>query len=148
VPPATLEEILEVQARACAEAGSALYARILRAVVEDVRAGGPCAVVLRPHVRDPYGSALALRLLGAVHRLVLEGRAPGLAANYPSAGGRPDHGDPAAAFLAVVAEQREEIAQLLHDGVQTNEVGRSAVLVGGYALVARRAGLPLRVLEV
>jgi hypothetical protein len=32
--------------------------------------------------------------------------------------------------------------------VQTNEVGRAAVLVGGYVEVARRAGLPLRVLEV
>jgi hypothetical protein len=148
VAPSTLEEILGVQARACAEAGSALYARILSAAVDDVRAGGPCAAVLRPHLRDPYGSALALRLLGAVHRLVLEGRAPELARCYPSAGGDPAHGDPAAAFLAVVAGQREEVAQLLHEGVQTNEVGRSAVLVGGYALVAARTGLPLRVLEV
>ena len=34
------------------------------------------------------------------------------------------------------------------DGVQTNEVGRSAALVGGFVEVARRSGLPLRLLEL
>jgi hypothetical protein len=148
VAPTSVEEVLEVQARACADAGSDLYARVLTGVVADVRAGGPCARVLRPHARDPYGTALALRLLGAVHRLVLEGRAPALAASYPSAGGDPTVGDPAAAFVAVVEEHADEVARLLHEGVQTNEVGRSAVLVGGYAVVAARTALPLRVLEV
>jgi hypothetical protein len=33
-------------------------------------------------------------------------------------------------------------------GVQTNEVGRTALLAPGFALVARRTGLPLRLLEV
>lgn len=146
--PTTVDEVLEVQARACAAAGSDLYARVLGGVLADVRAGGPCAAVLRPHARDPYGTALALRLLGAVHRLVLEGRAPDLARSYPSVGGDPAHGDPAAAFVAVVDEHRDEVARLLHEGVQTNEVGRSAVLVGGYAVVAARTALPLRVLEV
>ena len=32
--------------------------------------------------------------------------------------------------------------------VQTNEVGRSAVLVGGYAAITHRTSLPLRVLEI
>jgi hypothetical protein len=36
----------------------------------------------------------------------------------------------------------------MEDRVQTNEVGRAAVLVGGFAEVAARTGLPLRVLEV
>ena len=39
---------------------------------------------------DPVGSALALRFLGAVHRIVLDGRAPDLAALYPSVGGVSD----------------------------------------------------------
>jgi hypothetical protein len=53
------------------------------------------------------------------------------------------------AFLATVADRRPEIEARIEDGVQTNEVGRAAVLVGGYAEVARRSGgLPLRVLEI
>jgi hypothetical protein len=120
---------------------------MIEGVAEDVAAGGVCAAVLGPHAGDPFASALPLRFLGAVHRLVLDGRAPALAAHYPSAGGAPGPGL-VEVFLATVAELRPEIEARLGDGVQTNEVGRAAVLAPGYALVARRAGLPLRVFEV
>ena len=142
-----LSETLDHQRRACVRLGSHLYARVIEGVAEDVAAGGMCASVLGPHAGDPFASALPLRFLGAVHRLVLDGRAPALAAHYPSAGGSPGPGL-AEAFLATVAELRPEIEARLGDGVQTNEVGRAAALAPGYALVARRAGLPLRVLEV
>lgn len=140
--------VLAYQAEACRAVGSALYEQILLGALDDLRAGGVCARVLDDHHVDPYGSALALRFLGAVHRIVLDGRAPDLAALYPSTGGDPGAGDPVAAFLATVAAHEEEIRHRLVDGVQTNEVGRSAALVGGYAEVARRTGLPLRVLEI
>ena len=39
-----------------------------------------CWAVLHDHHDDPPGSALALRFLGAVHRIVLQGQAPQLAA--------------------------------------------------------------------
>jgi hypothetical protein len=142
-----LSETLDHQRRACARLGSVLYARVIAGVADDVAAGGVCAAVLGPHAGDSFASALPLRFLGAVHRLVLEGRAPALAAHYPSAGGSPGPGL-VEAFLATVADLRPEIEARLGDGVQTNEVGRAAVLAPGYALVARRAGLPLRVLEV
>ncbi|MGQ0831383.1 MAG: DUF2332 domain-containing protein, partial [Microthrixaceae bacterium] len=71
-----------------------------------------------------------------------------LGSMYPSVGGDPASGDPVSEFLRVLEHHREEIQQRLSDGVQTNEVGRAAVLAGGYALVQQRTGLPLRVLEV
>jgi hypothetical protein len=61
--------------------GSAIYERLLRAAAADVEEGGPCLDVLRGHERDPFGSALALRFMGGVHRLVLDGGAPALAAH-------------------------------------------------------------------
>ena len=146
--PSTALEVVTFQAGECGRAGSPLYERILSGVADDVRAGGISAEVLDGRDDDPFASALALRLLGAVHRMVLEGRAPDLAALYPSVGGDPTTGDPAATFLATLRSNRDEVARRLVDGVQTNEVGRSAVLVGGYAEVARRTGLPLRLLEV
>jgi len=149
-PPRTrpLAETLELQRQACARLGSHLYAEVLVGVAADVAGGGACGVVLGPHADDPVASALPLRFLGSVHRLVLEGRAPALAAHYPSAGGEPGTGV-VDAFLATVSDLRPEIEARLGDGVQTNEVGRSAVLVGGYAAVAGRSGdLPLRVLEL
>lgn len=141
-----LAETLDRQRAACARAGSALYADLLAGVAADVAAGGACAAVLAPHAGDPFASALPLRFLGSVHRLVLEGRAPALAAHYPSAGGSPGPGlvDD---FLATVAENRAAVEARLADGVQTNEVGRSAVLAPAFAAIARRSGLPLRLLE-
>ncbi|HET6950178.1 MAG TPA: DUF2332 domain-containing protein [Acidimicrobiales bacterium] len=142
-----LDETLARQRQACAALGSTLYARLLDGIAADVAAGGVCAAVLVPHAGDSVNSMLPLRFLGAVHRLVLDGRAPALAAQYPSAGGSPGP-DLVGAFLATVADLRPEVEARLAHGVQTNEVGRSAALVGGYAEVARRSGLPLRVLEV
>ena len=142
-----LDELLRYQARECEAMGSVLYARVLDGVLDDVAAGGVCAAILRPRAGDSVNTALQLRFLGSVHRQVLEGRAPALAAHYPSVGGTPGP-SLVADFLATVAALRPEIEARIEDGVQTNEVGRAAVLVGGYAEVARRSGLSLRVLEV
>lgn len=146
--PLTPLEVVHFQAAGCDVVGSKLYGKILRGVLADMRAGGVCERLLSPHQDDPFGSALALRFMGAVHRIVLEGRAPSLAAVYPTAGGDADAADPVSPFLAAVEEHEAEIGERIHDGVQTNEVGRCAALVGGYAEVQRRSGLPLRVLEV
>lgn len=146
--PREVVDVVAFQADACARSGSPLYGAILDGVVADLRAGGICADLLDDRSDDPFGSALALRLLGAVHRVVLEGRAPELAEFYPSAGGHRGPDGVEGAFLTAVRENLEEVSRRLGDGVQTNEVGRSAVLVGGYAMVARATGLPLRSLEL
>jgi hypothetical protein len=138
-------DVVAFQAAACEQASSPLYAHILEAVVADLRGGGVSVGLLSGRGDDPLGTALALRLLGAVHRIVLEGRAPALAALYPSAGGAAES-DPGPVFLATLRDHRDEVSHRIDDGVQTNEVGRAAALVGGYAAVAREAGLPLRVL--
>ena len=57
---------------------------------DDAEAGGPVAEVLAGHEGDPLESMLQLRFMGAVHRLALAGRAPALAAVYPSCGGNGD----------------------------------------------------------
>src|SRR5262245_58763942 len=142
-----LDDLLRYQARECEVIGSLLYARVLDGVLDDVAAGGVCAAILGPRAGDSVNTALPLRFLGSVHRQVLEGRAPVLAAHYPSVGGTPGP-SLVADFLATVAELRPEIEARIEDGVQTNEVGRAALLVGGYTEAARRSGLPLRVLEV
>ena len=102
--------------------------------------------VLQGHEGDPGPSVLALRLMGAVHRLVLRGDAPELAAHYPSAGGRP--GDAWPAFADVLRDHRDELRGLVENPVQTNEPGRCVALLGGFLEVARVTGMPLRLLEV
>ncbi|HEV3226092.1 MAG TPA: DUF2332 domain-containing protein [Acidimicrobiales bacterium] len=133
---------------------SPLYGRLLGAVVDDAMRGGVCADVLEhtPPDVEPVLDALPLRLMGGVHRLVLDGDAPELAAYYPSVGGRfdPDEpaSDPTEAFLATIATYRDAMIASLSRAVQTNEVGRCASLLPGFLEVASTTGLPLRVLEV
>jgi hypothetical protein len=142
----TLARRIRVQADACAHLGSPLYADLLGRAAQDVVSGDAVYGVLRGHEDDPGPSVLALRLMGAVHRLVLCGDAPGLAAHYPSAGGRA--GDAWPAFMDVLREHRDELCRLVEHPVQTNEPGRCAALLGGFLEVARVTGLPLRLLEV
>ncbi|MFY9588493.1 MAG: DUF2332 domain-containing protein, partial [Actinomycetota bacterium] len=139
--------ILRVQAEWCETLGSPLYAALLPSAADDAEAGGPVWDVMSGREGDPLGSALALRFTGAVHRVVLEGKAPDLAAFYPSVGGDAA-GDAWTAFRAAVAANVEELRVLITRPVQTNEVGRSAALLGGFLTVARETGLPLRVLEI
>jgi hypothetical protein len=144
----TMLDALELQAAGCAHLGSPLYARLLGDLVVDYRQGGLAAEVLDGHSERPFQDAIPLRLLGAVHRIVLRGGAPDLAAAYPSAGGRDDGSPLLGRFLAVVREHRAEVDRRMRATVQTNEVGRAALLVGGFALLARRFGLALDLLEI
>jgi hypothetical protein len=134
-----------------AQARLPLYECLLAAMIADVEADGVCAELLADPGPDPIEDAVPLRFLGAVHRLVLESRAPALAAFYPSAGGsfRPRSGPAAAeAMLATVVEHRSTVADGLTRPVQTNEVGRCRALMLGFLDVAHETGRPLRMLEI
>ena len=145
---ATIARRLRFQAEDARSLGSLLYGELLGRSAVDVEAGGPVWSLLQGHEGDPGASALALRLVGSVHRLVLEGRAPDLAIHYPSAGGSAD--DVASAwkpFAAAIEANLAELREAVNRPVQTNEVRRCAALLGGFLEVAKTTGLPLRVLE-
>jgi hypothetical protein len=154
VVSAAVVEALQLQRSGFAHRSlaSPLYGALLDTAIADVGAGGICAEVLVAAPADvvPIPDALVLRFLGAVHRIVLEGRAPGLAAWFPTAGGTnaADGPDLGPVFLETVAAHRAEIVAGLSRGVQTNEVGRCAVLAVGFTALLRRWGLPLRLLEI
>ena len=128
--------------------GSPLYAHLLRRAAADVEVAGPCWALLAEHVAPGRADALALRLMAAVHRLVLLGEAPRLARHYPSVGGRAGIAGAWQAFRAVCHEQSRLVEALLPRPCQTNEVGRSAPLAVGFLEIAARTRLALRCLEV
>jgi hypothetical protein len=143
-----LINVLEEQAHACTSLGSPMYGQLLTRVIEDVRADGVFAEVLAGHEEDPGPSALALRLLGGLHRLVLAGHAPSLRRWYPSTGGE---WDTAAAWSDVADVARQHISSLrasLDRAPQTNEVGRSAALIGALLTLVHRSPLPVRLFEI
>ena len=141
-----LGEAFRLQGYACARIGSQMYADLLARAADDIDAGGPVREVLAGHEDASGPSGTALRLLGSVHRLVLERRAGALAAYYPSVGGtwEPDGGW--AAFRELVAEQPGPVAEWLDRAPQTNEVGRATALYGG--LLQLPGALPVRLFEI
>jgi hypothetical protein len=143
-----LAALIREQADGCGQLGSPLYAELLTSLAEDVEAGGPGASVLAGHEADPGPTALALRLMGGVHRLVLERRAPRLGLFYPSVGGRADGAAAWIALREVLAEHRDELRAGLDQAPQTNEVGRAGALVGGLLHINAWSRGPLRLFEI
>ncbi|MCB0972705.1 MAG: DUF2332 domain-containing protein, partial [Acidimicrobiales bacterium] len=142
----TLLDTIEAQRFGCELSGSPLSAEVLATVAAEVTADGPYGQLLEPVATAPIGDAALLRLLGGLHGLVLAGRAPALAAHYPSVGGTPGP-RLADAVRAAAVEHAPELAEALRRGVQTNEVGRSATLIGGLLEIGAE-GRPVRLLEV
>jgi hypothetical protein len=152
-PEARTARLLRQQAKACAQIGSPLYETLLLQAADDLLAGGPTRRVLDGHLEDAGPSALALRMLGGVHALVLTGRAPDLARYYPSSAtyDASRTGDPAdtwPAFRSVLDDHLDDVREWLRRPPQTNEVGRGAALVGGLLHVCAEARLPVRLVEV
>lgn len=145
---APVAERLRRHADALARAArSPLYVELMRAAATDFDRGG-VVCELFDGIPTPPGSVPALRLMGALHRLVLEGAAPRLAAHYPSAGGTKA---PAGAWPLAAASLRESFAAVrerLMRTVQTNEPGRAAVLYGALLWCGERHRLPVRLLEI
>jgi hypothetical protein len=140
-------ELAREQARACRHLGSQMYGELLDRLADDLAVGGGTAGVLRGHESDRGPSALSLRLLGAVHRAVLSGRAPELERFYPTTGGRWSSAG-SEAVLAFLGAHGEALRPLLEQAPQTNEVGRAAALMGGLLRLVAERPLPVRLFEI
>ena len=107
----------------------------------------------RGRENDPIGAAVPLRLLGAMHRIVLDGDAPQLARWYPSVGGTwvPGSTDLSSAWADAVEVARghqDRLRAALDSAPQTNEVGRSAALIGALLKLVHRFPYPVRLFEI
>jgi hypothetical protein len=142
----TLIQAFEQQINWCNRLGSPFTAQILTLTLADVVAGGITASLVGDWPGDPAADAVPLRLAGALHALVLSSQATELAACYPpSHSSGPDKRRQA--VLATLADNADFIRDFLASPPQTNEVGRSGVLLGGFLTIAATTGLPMHLLE-
>lgn len=95
----------------------------------------------------PFADGLPLRFCGGLHGLVRGGGAPSLAALYPPAPS-PDEDPLWRAIERALREHGGALLPWLDRAPQTNEVGRSAVLMAGLLVVAERFALPMRLYEL
>lgn len=147
-----LAQCLSTQARGCELLGSPFHAGLLRLAAADLAGGGPTRDLLAPwatkDLRQLFADAVPLRLLGALHDLVLSGEDAALAATYPKAG---READPDTAWLATrgaMVSHRDRLASFMTHEPQTNEVRRSVCLAPGFLEIAKQTNLPIRAFEV
>ena len=124
------QDALAQQTRACRELGSGLTARVCEALARVIAADqGPVGRRVKSWPGDPgiAGDSLPLRLCGALHALVLSDAAPGLARAYAMGGGT----DLDREIQDAIQRHNRHILDFIEHPPQTNEVGRSAVLIAG-----------------
>ena len=141
-------DAFERQARACVDLGGPFtgnLCRILGANLDDRSAFGR-RVATWP-ADSLWPDLVPLRCCAALNTLVRRGRAPALAAFYPPN----DPGDDEPfwrAIEATIAAQDADMTAFLGSPPQTNEVVRSAVLLGGFLTIAEAVGRPLALYEL
>lgn len=147
-PRDALAGLFRLQAIGCRGLGSPLWADMCDRLAGDAERGGSIFELLAPYAETRVGEAYTLRVLGGAHRLALAGDAPELARHLPSTGGDADADAAWAELAALVADPPAPLLDALNRPPQTNEVGRSASLIGGFLVVAGASRLPLRVREI
>jgi hypothetical protein len=136
------------QSRACARLGSPFMGRLMALCAERLVPDNAVAEALLGWGGDPgpAGDNPALRLAGGLHRIVLDGADPDLAAVYP-----PNEAGDEALWAAVaegLVRHEARLLRALARAPQTNEVRRAVALAPAFALVARATGRPLALWEL
>jgi hypothetical protein len=146
-----VRESFATQARICARLGSPFTALLCSTLGSRLSRTTPFGSAVLAWDRDPgiYGDNLPLRVAGALHALVRSGRAPGLQALYPpQARELPEAAQLAQEVDAACLRQAPAMILFIRRPLQTNEVGRSSLLIGGLLELARRYSRPIVLYEL
>jgi hypothetical protein len=135
------------QADICAQLGSPFTAAVLEAVTDRLAARDPALEPVSRFAGEPKADALALRVAGALHRIAQDGRDQELAEVYAHVDSSRMRRSGRLLSSALRANS-DLLATYLANAPQTNEVARSAMLLGGFLSAARARRLPLAVLEI
>ena len=136
-----------LQVEWCRKLDAHFTADVVDTLAGQLRSNGPLAELLPDWPGDPIADAVPLRLCGALRALALAGNRP-LAALYPPATSTLDREALVQEVNAALGTSRSFLERMLKQPPQTNEIGRSAVLLGGFAKIAQSTRLPLALLEI
>lgn len=132
------------QIAACLDLGSPFTAAILETLNTALPARRGAAERIANWPGDATADALALRAAGGLHALALTAQSPSLAQCYAA----PDTGSLGRAIDNALVTHAGLLNAFLDHPPQTNEVGRSAILAGGFLTIAAETGLPLHIREI
>ncbi len=144
----TVPEALRQQAIWCKAFDSRFTAELCDVMADDYEAGGIIADLTRGWITHPIQDALALRLAGALHAIVLTEPEGSLAQVWPQHG-RDWTMDEAWPVAAETLRTRENwVCEFLKSPPQTNEVRRAVGLWPGLCAAAEAFDGPMDVLEL
>ena len=155
-PPEPVEfsasELLRWQEAGCrlGPAPSEFYATLFGRFADDCEGGKHPVAGLLAHAPMTLNAAPPLRLMGGLHRGVLTGEYPALAAAWPAPDGT-HAGDLERAYEEIqrlVSDPSASLLDALTRDPQTNEVGRSACLAAGLGQIVAETSLPVRLFEI
>jgi hypothetical protein len=143
-----IRQAFERQAVACETLGSPFTARLCRLAAARLETTSRVEQEILSWPNDPtgVGDALALRLAGALHALVLSRQDEALASVYPPHEVSDD--ELWRAVGAAMKTQEEFISNRLRSAPQTNEIRRSSALLPGFMTIAQLFSKPLDLLEI
>jgi hypothetical protein len=96
---------------------------------------------------DPIDDGLPLRAAGALNWLARQGLTPELSAQYPPQAPQPI-ADLSASILKAISCHDDKLTAFLDSAPQTNEIGRSAIILTGALEITRQTNLPLATYEI
>lgn len=143
--------LFERQAAACDALGSPFMGQFLQILGQNITPGSDVLdrLVTWDGDASAHGDAIALRLAGALHALVLTGAAPELTAIYPPNPLPTNHSQVWAIVRDAINTHHDHILQWFDTAPQTNEVRRStAMICAAHVLAARFPNLPFRLSEL
>lgn len=143
-----IAEAFERQAKACADMGAPFTANLCRVLGANIDASSAFGRRIAAWPADSlWPDLMPLRCCAALNTLVRRGRAPALAAFYPP--NAPGDDEPFwNAIVMTIADHDAEMTAFLDSPPQTNEVVRSAVLLGGFLTIAQAVDRPLALYEL
>ena len=143
-----LAEAFEAQAVHCANLGSPFTARLSRLLAENLTPETRVGAALHnwPTDPSPLAGGVPLRLAGALHAIVLQGRDSDLVAVYPP--NTTTDGALKNAVFAALKKHSEFILDWVQSPPQTNEIRRCNGLIPGIHVAAAHFPLPLKMTEL
>ncbi|MBL4725857.1 MAG: DUF2332 family protein [Rhizobiaceae bacterium] len=143
-------QAFEDQAASCKALGSPFTSRICMAFAENLRPDSTLGKIINDWQGDPTstGDALALRLCGALHALILDEADDVLKAAYPDSFHKWSDDALWSAIQHALNAHEPFFISRMKSAPQTNEIRRSGALVPGFLEIAHHFNWPLVLSEI
>jgi len=135
------------QAEACRSMGSPFNATVCEALAQTLNRETQFGTRILDWTGDPVDDALPLRAAGALNWMARQGSDTNLTNQYPPHAPGPTT-ELSASIVEAIRRHDDKLTAFLDSAPQTNEIGRSAVILTGALEITRQTNLPLATYEI